>query len=156
MSLLSRVLAPIALFTILVGSSDASGMSATDVACLSVFVSDAVGEAIPGASVLLAPQGDGSSCRCQMLTNLQGVSAFAISEPGPYRVSASLDGFENEAFERVLLMRGHPAAINCVLRQRWGGGDEFGPGVPEGAPPPMPQPTLTPTPIPPCCRPACQ
>jgi hypothetical protein len=127
---------------------DAPPASARDEACLSVFVSDQQGQVIPGATVSVPGQRSASSCRCQVVTNIDGIGALAVSAYGPFRVSVSLSGFLQEKAQPVILMPGHSASIRYVLRPDNDRSLQITTGTAS--------PTPSPTPPSPCCRPACR
>ena len=144
-------------FGISVGDANAAPVDPT--ACLRVYVVDESGLAapLPGVAVSLALQKDGSGCQCQAFTNAEGIATLSVAESGAYSISASLPGFEGKALENVVLLFGHPTAVNLSLRERFSLSNPVGPLISyrAGNGPPTVLPTATPTQIPQCCRPAC-
>jgi len=78
-----------------------SGWSQTGInASLSGTVSDSTGALIPGVEVIARQTETGVASTA--LTNESGTYRFASLQPGPYEVSASLPGFQIQAFRLTL------------------------------------------------------
>src|SRR5688500_20059763 len=69
-------------------------------ATLSGTVSDPSGALIPGAEV--AATNTGTGVVTTAVTNESGAYRFGSLQPGPYRVSASLPGFQTQVFQLTL------------------------------------------------------
>src|ERR1700704_6492314 len=90
-----------------------SGFAQVFNATLSGAVSDPSGALIPGVEIAATHTGTGIVS--MVVTNESGTYRFASLQPGPYQVSASLPGFQPQAFQ-VTLGTGQQIRQNFTLR----------------------------------------
>ena len=82
-------------------------------ATVSGSVSDATGALIPGSEVTATNVNTGIST--VQLTNETGGYNFASLQPGTYRVSAALNGFQTQTYQNVLLSQAQQVRLNFTL-----------------------------------------
>ena len=85
---------------LLVFLSAANGFTQVINATLSGTVSDASGAFIPGTEITAIHTGTGVAST--VVTNESGAYRFPSLQPGPYRVTASLPGFQTQTFQLTL------------------------------------------------------
>ena len=75
--------------------------------------SDATGALIPGVEITATNVNTGIAT--VQITNETGTYNFASLQPGTYRVSAALSGFQTRTFEGILLSQGQQVRLNFPL-----------------------------------------
>src|SRR5213083_1428724 len=88
--------------------------SQTSNATLGGTVSDATGALIPGVTVTATNTGTGIVNTA--LTNEAGAYQLASLQPGTYKVSAELPGFQTQVANTVVLGLGQQARFNFTLQ----------------------------------------
>jgi hypothetical protein len=76
-------------------------------------VSDASGAFIPGAEITATNVNTGIAAT--QVSNETGVYVFASLQPGTYRVSAVLPGFQTQTYQNVVLSQGQQVRLNFTL-----------------------------------------
>ena len=82
-------------------------------ATVSGSVSDASGAFIPGADITATNVNTGIAA--MQVSNETGVYVFASLQPGTYRVSAVLPGFQTQTYQNVVLSQGQQVRLNFTL-----------------------------------------
>jgi hypothetical protein len=96
---------------IVLGATIAFAQSGTS--SIAGVVKDALGGALPGASVKVV--NEESSVAAETITNGEGVYRVAALVPGKYRVETSLDGFETEVRQSIVLQVSQTLAVDVTL-----------------------------------------
>src|SRR5262245_5924033 len=79
-------------------------------ATVSGTVSDATGALIPAAEVTATNVNTGIATN--QISNETGSYNFASLQPGTYRVSAALAGFQTQTFQNITLSQGQQVRLN--------------------------------------------
>jgi iron complex outermembrane recepter protein len=96
--------------TFLIAPALASAQNAPNV--IAGTVKDSSGGVLPGVTVKIAS--DTTNTSTDIITNADGTYASATLEPGPYRVTVTLDGFETVE-RRVVVAAGQPLVNDVTM-----------------------------------------
>jgi len=91
-----------------------NGFSQTSDATVGGTVADATGALIPGVTVTATNAGTGIVNT--VVTNESGAYSFAALQPGNYKVSAELPGFQTQTFTNVQLGGAQQVRMNFTLQ----------------------------------------